>query len=68
MGTNKTFIDTFLIASADGQVVTEEMKLLVAAEAPFIVNRPMADYRRLRRINLWKTKIQGVESAKDGES
>ena len=61
----KTFIDTFHIASADGQVVTEEMKLLVAAEASLlIVNRPMADYRHLRRINLWKTKIQGVESAK----
>ena len=28
----RTFIDTFHIASADGQVVTEEMKLLVAAE------------------------------------
>jgi len=61
----KTFIDIFHIASADGQVVTEEMKLLVAAEASLlIVNRPMADYRHLRRINLWKTKIQGVESAK----
>ena len=61
----RTFIDTFHIVSADGQVVTEEMKLLVAAEASLlIVNRPMADYRHLRRINLWKTKIQGEESAK----
>ena len=44
--------------------VTEEMRLLVAAEASLlIVQRPLSDYRHLQRIHLWKDVIEDAESA-----
>lgn len=59
-----TFVDSFSFFSMDGKPVTDERKLLVAAEACLlIVKRPLSDYRHLRRINLWENKIEGAEQA-----
>ena len=60
-----TFIDSFIFSSMDGRPATEEMKLLVAAEACLlIIKRPMSDYRHLRRIQLWENEIEGAEHAR----
>ena len=60
-----TFTASFNFSSMSGAQVTDEMKLLVAAEACLLIaNRPMSDYRRLRRIHLWEKGIEGAEQAK----
>jgi hypothetical protein len=42
------------------EMPTEEMKILVAAEACLlIVKRPLSDYRHLKAIHLWEDEING---------
>jgi Mlc titration factor MtfA (ptsG expression regulator) len=44
---------------------TEEMRILVAAEACLlIVNRPLSDYRHLRAVHLWENEIKGNPNAR----
>ncbi len=44
---------------------TEEMRILVAAEARLlIVNRPLSDYRHLRAVHLWEDEIKGNPNAR----
>ena len=58
------FVESFPFTDMEDGPVTEEMRLLVAAEACLlIVKRPMSDYRHLQRIHLWKNKIKGMENA-----
>lgn len=58
------FLESFPFTDMEDGPVTEEMRLLVAAEACLlIVKRPMSDYRHLQRIHLWKNKIKGMENA-----
>lgn len=59
------FLDSFHFTNMLDGNVTEEMRLLVAAEACLlIVNRPMSDYRHLQRIRLWEHEIEGMENAR----
>jgi Mlc titration factor MtfA (ptsG expression regulator) len=59
-----TFLESFPITFERKDKATEEMKILVAAEAALlIVQRPMSDYRHLRVVHLWKDQIDGQESA-----
>ena len=59
-----TFLESFPITFEKKDEATEEMKILVAAEAALlIVQRPMSDYRHLRVVHLWKDQIDGQESA-----
>ena len=59
-----TFLEYFPITFEKKDESTEEMKILVAAEAALlIVQRPMSDYRHLRVVHLWKDQIDGQESA-----
>ena len=59
-----TFLEYFPITFEKKDEATEEMKILVAAEAALlIVQRPMSDYRHLRVVHLWKDQIDGQESA-----
>ena len=59
-----TFLESFPITFERKDEATEEMKILVAAEAALlIVQRPMSDYRHLRVVHLWKDQIDGQESA-----
>ena len=59
-----TFIKSSPITFERKDEATEEMKILVAAEAALlIVQRPMSDYRHLRVVHLWKDQIDGQESA-----
>ena len=55
-----TFLESFPITFKRKDEATEEMKILVAAEAALlIVQRPMSDYRHLRVVHLWKDQIDG---------
>ena len=59
-----TFLECFPITFERKDEATDEMKILVAAEAALlIVQRPMSDYRHLRVVHLWKDQIDGQESA-----
>jgi Mlc titration factor MtfA (ptsG expression regulator) len=59
-----TFLESFPITFERKDKATEEMKILVAAEAALlIVQRPMSDYRHLRVVHLWKDQIDGQGSA-----
>ena len=59
------FLDSFPFTYMKKSPVTDEMRLLVAAEACLlIVKRPMSDYRHLQSIHLWKDEIQGAETAR----
>jgi len=59
-----TFLESFPITLERKDDATDEMKILVAAEAALlIVQRPMSDYRHLRVVHLWKDQIDGQESA-----
>ena len=59
-----TFLKSFPITLERKDEATDEMKILVAAEAALlIVQRPMSDYRHLRVVHLWKDQIDGQESA-----
>ena len=59
-----TFLESFPITFERKDEATEEMKILIAAEAALlIVQRPMSDYRHLRVVHLWKDQIDGQESA-----
>ena len=58
-----TFLESFPITLERKDDATDEMKILVAAEAALlIVQRPMSDYRHLRVVHLWKDQIDGQES------
>jgi len=53
------FLESFKFTGVDIEV-TEDMKLLVAAQACLlIVNRSMSDYRHLREIRFWKDRVRG---------
>ncbi len=59
------FLEHFPITFMKRDQATEEMRLLVAAEACLlIVKRPLSDYRHLRVIHLWEHEIEGNESAR----
>ena len=59
-----TFLEYFPITFEKKDESTEEMKILVAAEAALlIVQRPMSDYRHLRVVHLWKDQIDGQGNA-----
>ena len=59
-----TFLESFPITFERKDKATEEMKILVAAEAALlIVKRPMSDYRHLRVVHLWKDQIDGQGNA-----
>ena len=59
-----TFLEYFPITFEKKDEATEEMKILVAAEAALlIVQRPMSDYRHLRVVHLWKDQIDGQGNA-----
>ena len=59
-----TFLESFPITFERKNEATEEMKILVAAEAALlIVQRPFSDYRHLRVVHLWKDQIDGRENA-----
>ena len=59
------FLDQFPVTYAKTQETTDEMRLLVAAEACLlIVRRPVSDYRHLQVIHLWKDEIEGNENAR----
>ena len=56
------FLDQFPVTYAKTKKATDEMRLLVAAEACLlIVRRPLSDYRHLQVIHLWKDEIEGNE-------
>ena len=58
------FLESFKFTDCDIGGITDEMRLLIAAQACLlIVNRPMCDYRQLREIKLWKTRIKGSPGA-----
>ncbi len=59
-----TFLESFPITFERKNEATEEMKILVAAEAALlIVQCPFSDYRHLRVVRLWKDQIDGQENA-----
>ena len=59
-----TFLESFPITLERKDEATDEMKILVAAEAALlIVQRPMSDYRHLRVVHLWKDQIDGQGNA-----
>jgi MtfA peptidase len=59
------FLEQFPITHMKTKDVTEEMRLLVAAEACLlIVRRPLSDYRHLQVVHLWKDEIVGSEDAR----
>ena len=59
-----TFLESFHITFERKDEATEEMKILVAAEAALlIVKRPMSDYRHLRVVHLWQDQIDGQGNA-----
>ena len=59
-----TFLESFHITFERKDEATEEMKILVAAEAALlIVQRPMSDYRHLRVVHLWQDQIDGQGNA-----
>ena len=59
------FLENFPFTDMADGPATEEMRLLVAAEACLlIVKRRMSDYRHLQRIHLWKDKIKGSGNAR----
>ncbi len=60
-----TFLDHFAFTEMKHGQLTEEMRLLVAAEACLlIVKRPLSDYRHLQAIHLWNNEIEGNETAR----
>ena len=59
------FLDEFPITYMQKEIPTEEMRILVAAEACLlIVNRPLSDYRHLRAVHLWENEIKGNTNAR----
>ena len=59
------FLDEFPITFMKKEMPTEEMRILVAAEACLlIVNRPLSDYRHLKAIHLWEDEINGNKNAR----
>jgi MtfA peptidase len=59
------FLGNFPFSDMEDGPVSQDQRLLVAAEACLlIVNRRMSDYRHLQRIHLWKDKIKGSEDAR----
>ena len=58
------FLESFKFTSVDVGEITEDMRLLIAAQACLlIVNRSMCDYRQLREIKLWKNQIKSSPGA-----
>jgi len=54
------FLEEFPITYMQKKMPTEEMRILVAAEACLlIVRRPLSDYRHLRAVHLWEYEIKG---------
>ena len=59
------FLEEFPITYMQKEIPTEEMRILVAAEACLlIVNRPLSDYRHLRAVHLWENEIKGNPNAR----
>ena len=59
------FLEEFPITFMKKEMPTEEMEILVAAEACLlIVNRPLSDYRHLKAIHLWEDEINGNKNAR----
>ena len=54
-----SFLEEFPITYMKKEQATEEMELVVAAEACLlIVNRPLSDFRHLKVVHLWKDEIK----------
>ena len=59
------FLEEFPITFMKKEMPTEEMEILVAAEACLlIVNRPLSDYRHLKAVHLWEDEIKGNKNAR----
>ena len=59
------FLEEFPITYMQKKMPTEEMRILVAAEACLlIVRRPLSDYRHLRAVHLWEYEIKGNPNAR----
>ena len=59
------FLQEVPITYMNKEIATEEMRILVAAEACLlIVNRPLSDYRHLRAVHLWENEIKGNLNAR----
>ena len=59
------FLEEFPITYMQKEMPTEEMRILVAAEACLlIVNRPLSDYRHLKAVHLWENEIKGNPNAR----
>jgi hypothetical protein len=59
------FLDQFPVTHMKVKKATDEMRLLVAAEACLlIVQRPISDYRHLQVIHLWENEIEGNGDAR----
>ncbi|MBT3637762.1 MAG: hypothetical protein HN531_12535 [Opitutae bacterium] len=59
------FLDQFPVTHLKVKKATDEMRLLVAAEACLlIVRRPISDYRHLQVVHLWEDEIEGNENAR----
>lgn len=63
------FLDEFPITYMKRELPTEEMKILVAAEACLLIlKRSLSDYRHLKAIHIWEDEIEGYENAKGNAS
>ena len=59
------FIENFTCYGMDKDLPIEKIELIVASEASLlIVQRPLSDYRHLRRINIWKDVIENHKEAR----
>ena len=59
------FLEEFPITYMQKKMPTEEMRILVAAEACLlIVNRPLSDYRHLKAVHIWEDEIKGNKNAR----
>ena len=59
------FLEEFPITFMKKEMPSEEMRILVAAEASLlIVKRPLSDFRHLKAVHLWEDEIKGNKNAR----
>jgi Mlc titration factor MtfA (ptsG expression regulator) len=59
------FLEEFPITFMKKEMPSEEMRILVAAEASLlIVKRPLSDFRHLKVVHLWEDEIKGNKNAR----